>query len=64
MTIAVEEIPIVAYDEQRAVVLGQPVLERFERLDVKVVRRLVEHEQVGRPREQLREDHAVAFAAR
>ncbi len=63
MTIAVEEIAIVAYDEQRAVVLGQSVLERFERLDVKVVRRLVEHEEIRRPREQLGENHAVAFAA-
>ena len=53
-----------AYDEQRAVVLGESVLERFECLDVEVVRRLVEHEEIGRPREQLGEDHAVAFAAR
>ena len=44
----IEEIAIVAHDEQRAVVVGQPLLERFQRLDVEVVRRLVEHEQVRR----------------
>ena len=60
----VEKVSIVAHDEQRAFVLGEPVLERFERLDVEIVRRLVEHEQVGGLREQLGEDHAIALAAR
>ena len=59
----VEEIPVVANDEQRAIVLGQSILQRFERLDVEIVRRLVEHEQVRRAREQLRENDAIAFAA-
>ncbi len=38
--------------------------DQFERLDVQVVRRLVEHEHVGRAREQPREQQPVALAAR
>src|SRR6185295_3441264 len=60
----IEEIAVVADDEQRAVVFGQTLFERFQRLDVEVVGRLVEHEQIRRPREELRKDHAVALAAR
>ena len=59
----VEEISIVTHDEQRAVVLVEAIFERLEGLDVEVVRRLVEDEQVGGTREQLRENHAIAFAA-
>src|SRR5436190_9425398 len=60
----VEEIAVVADDEQCAVVFDEAFLERFQRLNIEVVGRLVEHEQIRRPREELRKDHAVALAAR
>ena len=50
--------------EQRAGELEQQLLEQVERLDVEIVRRLVEHEQVERPREQPREQQPIALAAR
>ena len=44
--------------------LDQLRLEQLQRLDVEIVGRLVEHEHVGRPREQPREQQPVALAAR
>jgi chloramphenicol 3-O-phosphotransferase len=44
----VEEGPVVADQEQRARVVLQQLLEQFQRLDVEVVGRLVEHQHVGR----------------
>ena len=38
--------------------------EELQRLDVEIVGRLVEHEDVGRPREQPRQQQPVALAAR
>ena len=60
----VEKRAIVADDEQRPRELEQQLLEQIERLDVEIVRRLVEHEQVERAREQPREQQAVSLAAR
>src|SRR5690606_6762826 len=60
----VEEVPIVTDDEQRAVVVDKTVFQRLERLDIEIVRRLVEDEQIRRTREELREDHSIALAAR
>ena len=60
----VEKRAVVADDEQRAGELEQQLLEQVERLDVEIVRRLVEHEQVERAREQPREQQAIALAAR
>ena len=45
----VEEVAIMAHQQQRALVLHQQRLEQLERLDVEVVGRLVEHQHVGRP---------------
>ena len=45
-------------------VILQQRFEQFEGVDVEIVGRLVENEQVGGPREQAREQQAVAFAAR
>ena len=53
-----------ADQEQRAGVFLQRRLQQLERLDVEVVGRLVQHQQVRRPREQAREQQAVALAAR
>ena len=52
-----------ADEQQRARPLGQLRFEQLERLDVEVVGRLVEHQHVGRPREQPRQQQAVALAA-
>ena len=60
----VEERAVVAHDEQRSGELEQQLLEQVERLDVEIVRRLVEHEQVERSREQPREQQPVSLAAR
>ena len=53
-----------ADDDQRARIFAELFLEDFERFDVEIVGRLIEHEQVGRAREQLGKDDAIAFAAR
>ena len=50
--------------DQRALVLVEPVFEYFEGLDVQVVGRLVEDQEIRRPGEQPGEDDPVAFAAR
>ena len=52
-----------ADQEHRAGVGLQQLLEQLERVDVEVVGRLVEHQHVGRQREQAREQQAVALAA-
>ncbi len=52
-----------ADEENRAVVVLQQILEQFQRVDVEVVGRLVEHQHVGRPRKQARQQQAVALAA-
>ena len=60
----VEEHAIVADEQHRAVELADQLLEQLQRLDVEIVGRLVEHQHVGRPREQPREQQPVALAAR
>ena len=59
----VEKHPVVAHDDQRALVFVQPVLEHLEGFHVEVVGRLVEDQEVGGPGEQPGQDHPVAFAA-
>ncbi len=53
-----------ADQEHRAGVVLQQFLQQLQRVDVEVVGRLVEHQHVGRQREQPRQQHAVALAAR
>ena len=53
-----------AHDDERSTEFEQQLLEQIECLDVEIVRRLVEHEQVEGPREQAREKQAISFAAR
>ena len=50
-------------EEDRAVEVEEPLLEELERLDVEVVGRLVEDQEVRRLREEAREEEAVALAA-
>ena len=52
-----------AYDDNRAVVIGQKFGQKVERFHVQVVRGLVEHQNVARVTEQAGEQQAVAFAA-
>ena len=52
-----------AHQQHRAAVLLQRRLEQLERIDVEVVGGLVEHQHVRRPREQPREQQAVALAS-
>ena len=52
-----------AHEEERAVVLHQQFFQQLQRLDVEVVGRLVQHQHVGRPREQARQQQTVALAA-
>ena len=63
----VEQLPVVADEEQGAAAFScivlQRGLEQFERLDVEIVGRLVEHQQVGGPREEPREQQPVALPA-
>ena len=59
----VEKAPVVADQEDRAVVIGQQLFEQFQRLDVQVIGRLVEHQYVGRAGKQAGQQQAVALAA-
>ena len=44
--------------------LSDQIFEQLERLDVEIVRRLVEHEHVRGPGEEARQQQPVALAAR
>ena len=61
---AIEEPAVVADDDGAASEIEQRLFECPQRIDVEVIGRLVEEEQVGAPLEQLREVHAIAFTAR
>src|SRR5207237_6254671 len=60
---AIEEPAIVADDDGAAGVVEQRLLERAQRVDVEVVGRLVEQQQVRAFLQELGEMHAIAFAA-
>src|SRR5215213_9210477 len=60
---AVQEVPVVGDDHRAAREVEQRLLERAQRVDVEVVRRLVEEQHVAAALEQLGEMHAVALAA-
>src|SRR5690606_20643232 len=60
----VEEPPVVRDDHGAARELEERVLERLERLDIEVVRRLVEEQQVAALLEREREVEAVALTTR
>ena len=61
---AVEEPAIVGDHDGAAGEVEQRLLERAQRVDVEVVRRLVEQQHVAAALQQLREVDAVALAAR
>src|SRR5690606_39363995 len=58
-----EESAVVGDDKQRALVRVEGVLERLDHLDVEVVRRLVEHQQVVAAEGQEQQGEAGALAA-
>src|SRR5438045_8546455 len=60
---AVEEPAVVGDDDRTAGEVEQRLLERAQRVDVEVVRRLVEKEHVAAASQKLREMHAVPLAA-
>ena len=60
---AVEEPAVVADHQDRSRKLAQRILERAQRLDVEVVRRLVEQQHVRPDQQRLRQVQASAFAA-
>ena len=53
-----------ADDQDRAGIVGEQLLQQVERLDVEIVGRLVEHQQVGRQRQRARQHEPAALAAR
>ena len=59
----VEEVAIVGDGDDRALVLGEVLLQPRHRLGVEVVGGLVEQQQVGRAQQQPAERHAPALAA-
>ena len=59
----VEEVAVVGDGDDRALVLGQVLLEPRDRLGVEVVGGLVQQQQVGRAQQQPAERHAPALAA-
>ena len=61
---AVEEPAVVADDDGAAGEILQRLFQRAQRIDVEIVGRLVEQQQVGAGPQHLGEMHAVALAAR
>ena len=51
----IQEVPIVGDDDERALVANQELLQPVDRLEVEVVRRLVEQQRFGPPEERLGE---------
>ena len=59
----IDERAVVADQEESPRPVDEQCLEQFERLDVEIVGRLVEHQEIRRPGEQSRQEQAVAFTA-
>ena len=57
-----DEVPVVADDDDGAREELEPIEEPLDRLDVEVVRRLVEDEDVMSPQKKLREEQPRALA--
>ena len=60
----IEEIAVVADQDDGAGVVGQHLLQHVERLQIEIVGRLVQHQQVGRLGERAGQHQAAALAAR
>ncbi|MCG3121447.1 MAG: hypothetical protein ALAOOOJD_04539 [bacterium] len=60
----IDKSAVVGNKNQRAVVIGQRVFEHLPRQNVEMVRRLVHHQQISRPRKHFGQGDAGLFAAR
>jgi hypothetical protein len=60
---SIQKPPVVADDDRAAGVAEQRLFERAQRIDVEVVGRLVEQQEVAPFLQQLRQVDAIAFAA-
>ena len=60
----VQEVAVVRDNEDRALEVGERVLDRLARRDIEVIRRLVEDQEVRLRDDELRELEPVALAAR
>src|SRR5262245_24834910 len=60
---AIEEIAVVADDENRLVRLDEEILEPIGRIDVQMVRRLIQEHQIGLSQQQPGEEQTVLLAA-
>ena len=61
---ALEEGAIVSHEHHRAAVVGEKGLEPGDRLDVEMIGRLVEQQQIGLADERPRQQHAALPSAR
>ena len=61
---AVEEIAVVTDDQRGPRVVREQFLQQVQRFEIKVVRRLVQHQQIRRRRHRLRQHQTAALAAR
>ena len=58
----VQEVPVVRDDDERALIALEERLQPVDRVEVEVVRRLVEQQRVRAPIERLRQEHADLLA--
>ncbi len=59
----VQKRAVVADHQQRAGKFNQLLFQQLQRFAVQIIGRFVQHDHVGRPRHQLRQQCAIAFAA-
>ena len=60
----VQKRPVVAHEEDGARVVLQQLFQQFQRVDVQIVGRFVQHQHVGRAGKEAGQQQAVALAAR
>ena len=60
----VEKVTVVAYEQNRAGIFSQHLLQQIQRLQIEIVRRLIEDQQVGRFGECCRQQQPAALTAR
>jgi hypothetical protein len=61
---AIEEIAIMADDQDGAIIIGNDFLQQIQRLQIEIVGWLVQHQQVGMAGKFARKQEPRAFAAR
>ena len=60
---AVQEVPVVRDDDERAFVAAEKLLQPVDRVEVQVVRRLIEQQRLGLAVEGLRQEHPDFLSA-